>query len=577
MEGKAYRSHKGSVEGPMSRMEQDLSTSSHNPRTHMNGTIPKMIRQTFPKGRIPRVCVVGAGVSGLKCAAVLLEKGVEVTILEARDRIGGRVHQSNHLGHLVDLGPNWIHGSGNNPILDLAHETKTIVFTPSEQGKSLVFDEMGRVLSDSRGKEISRLVWGIIDDAFKHSSENSASIPPDRSLMDFFKIRVKEKNIDESTSKLVLQMAHIWGDYVGEPIETQSLKYMWLEECIDDGNLFVANTYRAILARIASAALAKAELRLSTKATSFRYNQFQSQNPQVTITTTGPTTRLTETFDEVIVTAPLGWLKRNLAAFHPPLPPRFTTAVANTSYGRLEKVYLSFPTAFWLSSSQASPFCSQFLSPTYAPLQNPQKWTLGPFSLAALPASAAHPTLLFYLNGPCSMHVTSLISELQPGSTEYHSALSSFFHPYYSLLPNYNPASPNCQPAKILSTDWQHDEFAGWGSYTNFQVSAAMKGSNGDVNGETAENTRLAHKEDHEEGNELYKGNKECEICLDRDIEALRQGCPERGIWFAGEHTAPFVALGTVTGAYWSGEAVGRKVLAAYGIGDGGAKGWGTE
>lgn len=132
-------------------------------------------------------------------------------------------------------GPNWIHGSGNNPILDLAHETKTIIFTPPEQGKSPVFDDLGRLLSDSRGKEISRLVWGIIDDAFKHSNEDSASIPPDRSLMDFFKIKVKEKNMDEPTSKLVLQMAHIWGDYVGEPIETQSLKYMWLEECIDDG------------------------------------------------------------------------------------------------------------------------------------------------------------------------------------------------------------------------------------------------------------------------------------------------------------------------------------------------------
>lgn len=33
-----------------------------------------------------------------------------------------------------------------------------------------------------------------------------------------------------------------------------------------------------------------------------------------------------------------------------------------------------------------------------------------------------------------------------------------------------------------------------------------------------------------------------------------------------GEATAPFVALGTVTGAYWSGEAVGRKILDMYGL-----------
>ena len=39
------------------------------------------------------------------------------------------------------------------------------------------------------------------------------------------------------------------------------------------------------------------------------------------------------------------------------------------------------------------------------------------------------------------------------------------------------------------------------------------------------------------------------------------------GLWFAGEHTAPFVALGTVTGAYWSGEAVAGRIVEAYGMG----------
>ena len=42
---------------------------------------------------IPHVCVVGAGISGLRCAAVLLEEGYDVTIVEARDRIGGRVSE----------------------------------------------------------------------------------------------------------------------------------------------------------------------------------------------------------------------------------------------------------------------------------------------------------------------------------------------------------------------------------------------------------------------------------------------------------------------------------------------------
>jgi hypothetical protein len=45
-------------------------------------------------------------------------------------------------------------------------------------------------------------------------------------------------------------------------------------------------------------------------------------------------------------------------------------------------------------------------------------------------------------------------------------------------------------------------------------------------------------------------------------------GMSDRGVWFAGEHTAPFVALGTVTGAWWSGEGVAGRIAAAYGRGD---------
>ena len=39
----------------------------------------------------PHVGIVGAGISGLRCAEILLENDFQVTILEARDRIGGRV------------------------------------------------------------------------------------------------------------------------------------------------------------------------------------------------------------------------------------------------------------------------------------------------------------------------------------------------------------------------------------------------------------------------------------------------------------------------------------------------------
>jgi phytoene dehydrogenase-like protein len=60
----------------------------------------KMLRRTV--GKIPHVGIVGAGVSGLRCANVLLKHGVKVTILEARKRVGGRVSSRCSFGPVYE-------------------------------------------------------------------------------------------------------------------------------------------------------------------------------------------------------------------------------------------------------------------------------------------------------------------------------------------------------------------------------------------------------------------------------------------------------------------------------------------
>lgn len=74
--------------------------SSESTLLAKGGTV---IQEVFPKGIKPTIAVIGAGVAGLKAAEVLLEKGYDVVIYEARDRIGGRICTSNHLGKEVDL------------------------------------------------------------------------------------------------------------------------------------------------------------------------------------------------------------------------------------------------------------------------------------------------------------------------------------------------------------------------------------------------------------------------------------------------------------------------------------------
>ena len=293
-------------------------------------------------------------------------------------------------------------------------------------------------------------------------------------------------------------------------------------------NLFLAGTYKAILEAVSRPVLAEVDLQLNTIVRSITATISPDGSPSVSLMTADSRNC---TFDEVILTTPLGWLKKNLNAFSPSLPQRIATAVSHISYGRLEKVYITFPTAWWLTQDAPKPFFMQFLPPQYSTETNPEKWSIECTSIASLPAPSAHPTLLFYINGPCAQHVTSLVHGLHPGAPELMARLTAFFRPYFSLLPHYSSSDPNCRPKAVLATNWIGDDLAGNGSYSTFQTSSEAEG-----------------------------------VELGKDIEALREGVPETGVWFAGEATAPFVALGTVTGAYWSGEAVARRMLSVYGL-----------
>jgi hypothetical protein len=261
-------------------------------------------------------------------------------------------------GHVVDCGPNWIHGTNDNPILDIAKETGTAL--GGWNTKSYVFDEQGELLASADGEAYSTIMWDIVQDAFEHSNKNSASIDPTESLWGFFQRevvrRIPESKPDfEKGRKLVLQLAEMWGAFVGSPIYRQSLKFFWLEECIEGGkellpsrvfdsigvrlliqaveNLFCAGTYQKILESIAKPALEGAHLRYLTRVTEVRTTTDDGDKLAV-LTADGDSLE----FDEVVVTAPLGWLKQHPEAFNPALPPRLTKAIQSISYGCLEKV-----------------------------------------------------------------------------------------------------------------------------------------------------------------------------------------------------------------------------------------------
>src|SRR6267143_254316 len=59
----------------------------------------------------PQVVIIGAGVAGLTAARALSAAGARVLVLEARDRLGGRVMTQYTVEGPVELGAEFVHGA----------------------------------------------------------------------------------------------------------------------------------------------------------------------------------------------------------------------------------------------------------------------------------------------------------------------------------------------------------------------------------------------------------------------------------------------------------------------------------
>lgn len=84
------------------------------------------MQKSFEKS--PKILIIGAGLSGISAASKLIENGFKnVVILEAENRIGGRVHCDSFAGGVVDLGAQFVHGEKGNVIFDLANEHSALI------------------------------------------------------------------------------------------------------------------------------------------------------------------------------------------------------------------------------------------------------------------------------------------------------------------------------------------------------------------------------------------------------------------------------------------------------------------
>nr|GMD01795.1 probable polyamine oxidase 5 [Ipomoea batatas] len=79
----------------------------------------------------PKVVIIGAGMAGLTAANKLYTAAgskelFELCVLEAGNRIGGRINTSEFGGDRIEMGATWIHGIGGSPLYRIAQEINSL-------------------------------------------------------------------------------------------------------------------------------------------------------------------------------------------------------------------------------------------------------------------------------------------------------------------------------------------------------------------------------------------------------------------------------------------------------------------
>lgn len=78
---------------------------------------------TARSGRSQALVIIGgAGIAGIELARELDKAGVDFLILEASNRVGGRISEFRFGGYTLERGANWIQGLRGNPVWDLKKE-----------------------------------------------------------------------------------------------------------------------------------------------------------------------------------------------------------------------------------------------------------------------------------------------------------------------------------------------------------------------------------------------------------------------------------------------------------------------
>ena len=281
--------------------------------------------------------VVGAGVAGLTAARLLAKAGRRVVVLEARDRVGGRVSTDRHFpGTVTDMGASWIHGINGSPVAAAAEAfgMRTVEFT------------VGGYQADSRpiayyGPDGIRLTdaatRAYIDDIHavdRTLQEVVAASAPDASYRDVTEAALAAQGWGaERTQRVREYLEHRSEEQYGAWIEDLAAHGLD-DDSIDGDEVVFPDGYDRLPRRLAEGL----DIRLIHVVTDV---QWSSEGVLVT------TDHGLFAADSAIVTVPVGVLQSEEFVIEPPLPEPVAGALSRLTMNAFEKVFLRFPAKFW--------------------------------------------------------------------------------------------------------------------------------------------------------------------------------------------------------------------------------------
>jgi len=290
-------------------------------------------REIFPDSSKPNkeVIVIGAGIAGLAAARKLTTKGFQVTILEGRNRIGGRIWTNKSLGISVEMGAELIHGTKGNPITKLSDHFKLQTKKVNIENND-IFDSKGKLLTKEDRSKIEILYKKFLDKLYDLKQKASQKDSIEYALNIFF----SELNINESDkTKLEWMVRSELEVGYGTNLKNLSLKHF------DENQSFAGDDilFPGGLSEITSILARDLNIKPLHVVTKIEYDK------KIKVYTS----KGEFTSDFAIVTIPIGVLKKNKIQFSPDLPSNKLNSIQNLGMGTINKIFLKFPKRFWNS------------------------------------------------------------------------------------------------------------------------------------------------------------------------------------------------------------------------------------